>query len=172
MFRLAGYIVIGFLTLGLSAASYAQPSVLHPSGLPLPRFVSLKPDKVNMRVGPGRRYPIRYVYTRKALPVEIIEEFAHWRKIRDPDNASGWVHKNLLSGARTCMIIGDNGAKGKPLYKKPDHDARIMVRMQKGFIGTLIACLPDWCKMQAKGYKGWVNKADIWGAYRDEVFEK
>lgn len=160
-------VIASCLLFTLSAfAVNAQPSVLHPSGLPLPRFASLKSSKINMRVGPGKRYPISYVYVRRDLPVEIIEEFAHWRKIRDAAGDTGWVHKNLLSGKRTAMVIGGT----KALYKKPDITARQVVRMQKGFIGTLKSCLPDWCEMQANGFEGWVNKADIYGSLREEVF--
>lgn len=145
----------------------AQPSVLHPSGLPLPRFVSLKANKVYMRVGPGQRYPIQYVYTRRGLPMKVLEEFAHWRKVQDAKGTSGWMHKNLLSGKRTAMVVGGT----KALYQKPDASSRQMVRMKEGFIGTLVSCLPDWCEMHANGFEGWINKADIHGTLREEVFE-
>lgn len=155
------------LLLAFPVAVSAQPSVLHPSGLPLPRFVSLKANKAYMRVGPGQRYPIHYVYTRRDLPVKILEEFAHWRKVQDVGGESGWMHKNLLSGKRTAMVIGGT----KALYQKPDVNARQMVRMKEGFIGSLVSCLPDWCEMRANGFKGWINKADIYGTLREEVFE-
>ncbi len=152
----------------IAAPVFAQnASVLNPSGLPLPRFASLKSNEINMRVGPGERYPITSVYTRKQLPVEIIEEFAHWRRIRDHDGATGWVHKNLLSGIRSAIVMKDV----TDIRSKPEDVARVHVRAGKGRIGILESCKPDWCAIEIDGYEGWVNKADIWGATREEVFD-
>lgn len=162
-------IMVPLLAVLLSAQSAAaqNASVLNPSGLPLPRFASLKSDEINMRVGPGERYPITSVYTRKQLPVEIIEEFAHWRRIRDPQGATGWVHKNLLSGIRSGIIVKDMA----DIRSKPQDAARVNVRAGKGRIGNLHSCAPDWCEIALDGYEGWINKADIWGANREEVFD-
>src|SRR5579872_1021736 len=74
------------------------------SGLPVPRFVSLKSDEVNVRTGPGTRYPIQWVYRRAGLPVEVIEEYDVWRKIRDSEGTAGWVHKTMIDGKRNIMI--------------------------------------------------------------------
>lgn len=159
---------ISIIVLLSAAPAFAQnASVLNPSGLPLPRFASLKSDEINMRVGPGERYPITSVYTRKQLPVEIIEEFAHWRRIRDHEGATGWVHKNLLSGIRSAIVMKDMA----DIRGKPEDTARARVRAGKGRIGILASCKPDWCEIEIDGYEGWINKADIWGATREEVFE-
>jgi SH3-like domain-containing protein len=145
-----------------------EASILNPSGLPVPRYVSLKSDFVNARVGPGKRYPIRWVYTRKNLPVEIIEEFAHWRRIRDANGDNGWVHKGLLAGARTILIA----EKSQNLYTRPDATSRPVLRASINVIGTLKSCIPDWCEVTIRDHTGWIRKADIWGVTREEVFEK
>ncbi len=142
-----------------------EPSILNPSGLPIPRFVSLKSGDVNVRVGPGKRYPIRYVYKRAHLPVKIIEEFAHWRKIEDFEGASGWVHKGMVDGKRTAVIMN----KPQNLYTSPDASAGTVLRAGKLVIGQLKQCQPDWCQLEINGRKGWIRKADIWGITREEV---
>lgn len=165
------HIVLLLFVVFVSQASVAHAqsaSVLNPSGLPLPRYASLKSDKINMRVGPGSRYPIAYTYTRKALPVEIIEEFAHWRRIRDSDGTTGWVHKNLLSGTRSAMITAANTL----LRSKPSQKALTRLRIGKGRLAKITACEADWCSVEIEGYEGWLNKADFFGATREEVFEE
>lgn len=151
-----------------SLAGAQSASVLNPSGLPLPRFASLKSNEINMRVGPGSRYPITYTYTRKNLPVEIIEEFAHWRRIRDSSGSTGWVHKNLLSGARTALIT----VKPATLYSKPSTTGLVRLRAGYGRIAQILACEPNWCHVNIEGYEGWINKADFFGSTRKEIFEE
>lgn len=153
--------------LATHAAMAQDASILNPSGLPVPRFVSLKSAEVNMRVGPGKRYPTRWVYRRAGMPVEIIEEFAFWRKIRDFEGTNGWVHKGLLSGARSAIIM----TKRQNLYLQPDATSRITMRAEPMVIGSVNQCLPDWCELHIQNHRGWIRKADIWGVSREEVFE-
>lgn len=143
-------------------------SILNPSGLPIPRYVSLKSGEVNVRVGPGKRYPIRYVYKRAALPVQIVEEFAHWRKIKDYEGAGGWVHKGMLSGNRTAMVLD----KPQNLYANPRASDAPIMRAEPTVIGKVKTCLPDWCELEIRKHEGWIRKADIWGVSREEVFEE
>ncbi len=145
-----------------------EPSILNPSGLPIPRFVSLKFDEINLRVGPGKRYPIKWVYHRKNMPVQIVEEFAHWRKIRDFEGTSGWVHKGAVDGARTAMVV----TKLQNLYAKPDATSATVLKAQPLVIGKLLECAPDWCQVEISERKGWILKTDIWGVTREEVFAK
>lgn len=160
---------MSMLLLLVASPSFAaeEPSILNPSGLPVPRYVSLKFDEINVRVGPGKRYPIRYVYKRVHLPVKVVEEFAHWRKIADFEGSSGWVHKNAIDGKRTAIIR----VKTQNLYEKPDATSDIAIRAQAKVIGNLKRCEPDWCEMELNGRKGWIRKADIWGVDREEVFK-
>ena len=159
------------LLLLLAAASPAlaqDASILNPSGLPIPRYVSLKFNEVNARVGPGKRYPIRWVYKRKALPVQVIEEFAHWRKIKDFEGTTGWVQKTQLDGARTVMIMD----KPQNLYPDPEVAKAPIVRAEPKVIAPVKECLPDWCRLEIAGTNAWIRKADIYGVGREEVFEE
>jgi len=148
------------------------PSVAHAaantSGLPIPRFVSLKSDEVNVRTGPGTRYPIAWVYHRAGMPVEIIEEYDYWRKIRDAEGTTGWVHKNMLAGARNAMIKGKDA---RVLRIDPEAKAKPMLKAEPMVIGRLLECQPDWCRVQVSGRKGWVEKKYLWGVYAQEVFD-
>ncbi len=167
------YLMLAMLMAGLllPAAGHAQDqsaAILNPSGLPVPRFVSLKSNEINVRVGPGKRYPIRYVYRRAQLPVQIVEEFAHWRKIKDYEGASGWVHKGMLDGKRTAMIVD----KLQNLYARPEVSDQPVMRAEPTVIGHIRACLPDWCLLDIAERDGWIRKADIWGVGRTEVFEE
>jgi SH3-like domain-containing protein len=152
---------IAILLLLVTSAAHAEvePSILNPSGLPIPRYVSLKYDEVNVRVGPGKRYPIRYVYKRVGLPVQVIEEFAHWRKIADYEGSSGWVHKGAIDGTRTAIIMD----KTQNLYAKPDATSANTIRAGMLVIGTLKRCDPDWCQMEISGRKAWIRKASSMG---------
>ncbi len=134
------------------------------SGLPLPRFVSLGADEVNLRTGPGLRYPVAWVFVRKALPVEIVAEFEQWRRVRDFEGAEGWVHKAMLSGKRTVLVIGD----GRTLRALPDPRSRALGRAEARVQGVLRACRDDWCEVTLQSIRGWMRRAYLWGIYPEE----
>ncbi|MEJ0010739.1 MAG: SH3 domain-containing protein [Alphaproteobacteria bacterium] len=155
------------LSLLLAAPAFAQDaSILNPSGLPIPRFVTLKSDEVNVRVGPGERYPIRWVYHRAHLPVQVIEEFAHWRKIKDYEGSVGWVQQTMISGERDILIMD----KPQNLYAEAEVTSAPIIRAAPMVTAKLLACRPDWCRVELAGRKAWIRKADIWGVTREEVF--
>ncbi|MGB0935773.1 MAG: SH3 domain-containing protein [Alphaproteobacteria bacterium] len=135
------------------------------SGLPVPRFVSLKSDKINVRVGPGKRYPVLWVFTRRGLPVEITAEYDHWRKIRGPEGAEGWVHQSMLSGMRTVMVQEGESTlrKDKPLNAKP------LAQLQTGIIAKVKKCSEEACKVEVEGFKGWLSTAGLWGVKHTEA---
>jgi SH3-like domain-containing protein len=162
--------IIAIVIMLIATASHAEveTSILNPSGLPVPRYVSLKYGEVNVRVGPGKRYPIHYVYKREHLPVQVIEEFAHWRKISDFEGSAGWVHKGAIDGHRSAMIMD----KTQNLYAAPDATNRNVMRAGKLVIGSVKKCEPDWCELEINGRNGWIRKADIWGTGREEVFKE
>jgi SH3-like domain-containing protein len=160
-------VAILFLLTATTAFAAQEQSILNPSGQPIPRFVSLKFDEVNVRVGPGKRYPIHYVYKRIHLPVQVVEEFAHWRKVADFEGSSGWVHKGAIDGHRTAIIIG----KTQALYDDPDPASSVELQAQAHVIGEVKRCEQDWCQLVIQGRKGWIRKADIWGVDRAEVFK-
>ncbi len=139
------------------------------TGLPLPRFISLRADEVNLRTGPGMQYPVEWVFHRKHLPVEVIAEHHTWRKIRDWQGTQGWMHQSLLSGKRTLIVTGTV----RTLRSKPDTNSHPVARAEPGVVGTIMAC-PDgklWCRVEVGGFTGWMRKLEFWGAYKDEVVE-
>lgn len=119
-----------------------------------------------MRVGPGTRYSINWVYHREGLPVEIIEEFDQWRKIRDSEGTVGWVHKQMLQGKRFAIIMG----KTAVLRHAPDETSHPALRAAPGVIGKMLSCEKEWCRLQITGHKAWVEKKRIFGAYKKEEF--
>ncbi len=134
------------------------------SGLPLPRFVSLKADLVNLRTGPGTRYPIDWIYRRRGLPVEITEEFEDWRRIRDHDGATGWVHRFMLKSRRTVLIMGER----RLLRRRPEPDAPGVVYLEPGVVADLEDCEKAWCRISADGFSGWLHRADFFGVNADD----
>jgi len=137
------------------------------SGLPLPRFVSLRAEKANLRKGPGVRYPVEWVYVRRFMPLEITAEYENWRKIRDWEGTEGWVHESLLSGRRTVVLTG----AVRSLRRKPAKRAPAVARAEPGVIGKLLECRKTWCRIAVKGYKGWVRRQEFWGTYPGEIIE-
>lgn len=135
-----------------------------PSGLPLPRFASLRSDEVNMRTGPGTRYPIEWVFRRVGLPVEITAEYDVWRRIRDWEGSEGWVHKSNLSGKRTAIITGQT----RDLYKDDVDSSPLVARIEPNNIGYIDSCDELWCKIKIEGVKGYMKKNDFWGTYAHE----
>ena len=131
---------------------------------PLPRFVSLKADEVNVRTGPGMRYPIAWVFVREGLPVEVVAEYEIWRRIVDVEGAQGWVHRGMLSDRRSAIVLGDE----RNFYRRPDPDARVVLRAEAGVHGRLFGCREGWCEMQIAGLRGWTRRDHLWGVYPDE----
>jgi SH3-like domain-containing protein len=136
------------------------------TGLPIPRFVSLRPDTVNLRTGPGRRYPIEWVYQRAGMPVEVIGEYGTWRQIRDWQGDTGWVHQVMLQADRTARVLG--GAP-QPLLRAPEADARQVAKLQPGVIAELERCRDRWCRLSAGGHTGWMRRDAFYGVYPGET---
>lgn len=134
--------------------------------LAVPRFASLRTNDVNMRVGPGSRYSINWVYKHEGLPVEIIREFDEWREIKDSDGTAGWVHKQMLQGKRMVIIKKNVGV----IRKTPDIHSSPLIRAEPGVTGKLLECETEWCRVQIAGHKGWIPKSGIWGVYKNEKF--
>lgn len=153
-------------------APIANAAKIGASGLPLPRYVSLKSSRTNMRVGPGRDYKVDWMYTRRGLPLEILQEYDNWRKVRDPEGAEGWVLKSLLSGTRTAIIAPwkrDEKASFIKLLSGPLDTTGTVARVTPGVVAKVDECFDGWCKMQIKGYKGYIKQTQLWGVYPDET---
>jgi SH3-like domain-containing protein len=151
------------------AARAASDIATGPSGLPLPRFVSRKADKVNVHVGPAKTYDVTWIYTRVALPVEITAEFENWRRIRDGEGAEGWVYHSLLSGRRTGMVLAKEELV--PLREAGDPEGSIVAQLQAGVVGTVKKCTGTWCRLSGDGFDGWIVQRRLWGVYPNEKID-
>lgn len=151
------------------AFAAGEDNPFHVTDFPLPRFVSLSSNKVFVRTGPGKTYPVRWEYSKKGLPVEIILEFDNWRKIKDSEGKGGWIHKVLLSGKRNAIV--KNSVDITPLYRAPDGDSKMVARVQNGAIVGLDSCGANWCNVSSNGYSGWIEKKSLWGVYANEEIE-
>jgi len=148
------------------ALTQAPPTT---TGKPLPRFVSLRADDVNMRTGPGVRYPVDWVYQSKNLPVEVIAEFGTWRKVRDVQGAQGWIHQSMLSNRRMFIVIGQL----RTIRKKDESKSPPVATLETNVVGELKQCPEDtgWCKVSAGGHEGWLRRVEFWGVYPRETIK-
>lgn len=156
---------------GPSAHAAGEIATGSASGLPVPRFVSLKADRVNVRRGPNKDQAVRWVYTRAGMPVEITAEFDNWRRIRDWEGAEGWVYHSLLSGRRTAVVVPSLKDELVPLYESPDPEAAVVAKLQAGVLGSLKSCSGAWCAFSGKGFAGYIRQERVWGAYPNEKVE-
>ena len=131
----------------------------------IPRFVSLRANTVNFRIGPGSEYPTKWVYLRLQLPVKVIKEHENWRFVEDYEGIKGWVHQRLLSGLRTVMIVGEHLIL---LRQKPDSQAPALAKAEHGLIGMLIKTQKNWCQIRINRTLYWVPRAHVWGVLEDE----
>jgi len=161
------FIVTFFIIFSTFISINARAETIGPSGQKLPRYLSVKDEKANMRTGPGRQYPIKWTYTRSLLPLEVIDEHGPWRKVRDHENVEGWMHVVLLSGKRTAMIRG----RVRSLYKSNDLNSPLLLTVEPGVIGQILECSPMWCRLEIESTKAWVEKRHIWGVYNYEELE-
>lgn len=157
----------GPATVALLLAAVLATAALAETGLPVPRFVSLRSGEVNLRTGPGTTYPVEWVYVRRHMPVEVVAEFEAWRKIRDWQGTVGWVHQSMLDGRRRALITGAE----RVIRHEPRPDAAPVARLAPGVVANLEACEIAWCRVEASGYRGWLPRDGFWGAYPGETFD-
>jgi SH3-like domain-containing protein len=142
------------------------------SGLPVPRFVSLKSDHVNVRGGPNKDHEVAWVYTRPGLPVEITAEYENWRRIRDRDGTEGWVYHSLLAGRRTAYVAKSKTQAGLvSLYESADPQTPLRATLEPGVLGTVKRCNGQWCRFTGDGFDGWIEQDRLWGVYPNEKIE-
>jgi SH3-like domain-containing protein len=167
---LSGLLLLAYLMpMGLMLAG---PIPVRPAqaeeNLPLPRYASFKSAEVNLRAGPGENYPKQWVYQRAGMPVEIFEEWDTWRRIRDYQGVVGWVSVNLLTSRRTAVVTETR----RTLHDSPDATAPAVALLDPGVIGRIEECNGDWCRLEVKGYEGWLKRTDIWGVNATENFKE
>jgi SH3-like domain-containing protein len=136
--------------------------------LPLPRFASLKTDRVNLREGPSKDHATKWVYERAGLPVEITAEFEIWRKVRDSEGVEGWVLHSLLSGRRTALVTPNKKGENSKLYTRAAASADLSATLQSGVIVNIRNCDGAWCLVDGDGFKGYIEQEKLWGVYPDE----
>ena len=162
--------VLALLMISFSPVRAQGPADEGETGLPIPRFVSLRSNHINARSGPGARYPIEWVYMQKSAPVEIIAEFELWRKIKDWQGSESWVHKSMLSGKRSVKVItpGENN-----VYAKDDFKAKIIAKVEDEVVGEIEKCPVNnsFCKIKFASITGWVPRQNLYGIYPEEIID-
>jgi len=147
------------------AEGAVAPGMGPSTNLPVPRFVSLKADVGNVRRGPSLEHRVDWVFRHRSMPLKITAEFEHWRRVEDNEGQGGWIYYTMLSGVRTVLVTeGDT-----ELHQGPEDRTQVVARADEGVIGTLGACVPDWCDIKAGGQEGWVRKSQLWGVDPAEV---
>ena len=142
------------------------------SGLPVPRYVSLKSDRVNLREGPSKDHRTTWIFERAGLPVEVTAEFETWRKVRDSEGSEGWVLHSLLSGRRTALVTPwKKDAAATTLYAKPSETSSPVAKLEPNVIANVRSCDKTWCRVNGSGFDGFLKQADLWGVYPNEVVE-
>ena len=160
------------LPFGAQSAQAAGPTqVGTATGLPVPRYVSLRSDRVNMRQGPSKEHGTLWIYRRAGLPVEITAEFETWRKIRDSDGSEGWVLHSLLSGRRTALVSPWHKDGLIELRAKPDTAAPVAARLEPRVVATVRRCDQNWCRVSGNEFDGYIAQKELWGVYPDEKLD-
>lgn len=172
--------VAGSPAFGAPAAGNPEVGIGPVTKLPLPRYASLKTDRVNLREGPSKDHRTLWVFQRAGLPIEIVGEFETWRRIRDAEGTEGWVLHSLLSGRRTSIVTAAKGgdqAASISLFSRADEKAAEEARLQAGVIGSVKSCTGSWCRVivalpQKNGdVDGYIRQDRLWGVYPNEKVE-
>ncbi len=172
-----GLVLSGLVAMGpLAAATAHAEQVGTVTGLPLPRYASLRSSQVNLREGPSKEHRATWIFQRAGLPVEITAEFETWRKIRDSEGSEGWVLNSLLSGRRTALVAPWKKGENLPLYSKGSDSASLAAQLQSGVIGNIKKCDGTWCRIFGQGgdggsFDGYIRQQNLWGVYPNEVIE-
>jgi len=167
----------------VACSSLPVPPILAaegPSGLPLPRFATTRSTPINVRIGPGTKYGVAWVYVKSGTPVEIVQEFDTWRKVRDVDGSEGWIHQNLLSGKRAGVVEPPTGESQVVLLAGRDSDSGVRAYLGSGYRVDIAKCDGAWCEVSASyapdtgghaNVSGYVPQGALWGVYQNEAFD-
>jgi SH3-like domain-containing protein len=155
-----GLLAAGALAAGALAAGSAAAERQTPSGMPVPRFVSLKFEKVNARAGPGDDHRLLWVYKVRGLPLQVVAETSEWRRVCDPDGSLSWVHKRTTDGRRQAMNVQNRPVA---LMNRPKPNARVAAYLNPRALAALDRCEKGWCRVKVDGDSGWVRTGALWG---------
>jgi SH3-like domain-containing protein len=161
---------LAMAVLGTIGGALADPNS-SVSGLPIPRYASLKSDRVNLREGPSKDHRTIWIFQRAGLPVEITAEFEIWRKVRDSEGTEGWVLHSLLSGRRTALVAPWKKGSEAILYRKPSLAAAPAAKLQPNVIASVKSCDGAWCRVAGYGFDGFIQQTDLWGVYPNEKID-
>lgn len=150
-----------------AATGIAAPSRGPVTGLPLPRFVSMKAGEGNARRGPGTTHRVDWVFRHRDMPLMVTAEFEHWRRVQDADGAGGWMHFALLSGVRTVLVQAEMTA----LHVQPDPRAPVVAYLERGVVARVRQCRPEWCRLTVEGRRGWAQRSGLWGVFAHETID-
>ncbi|MBZ9974302.1 MULTISPECIES: SH3 domain-containing protein [unclassified Mesorhizobium] len=159
-----------FILIAASLAGSATATGLRSKAnlLVLPRFASLRASSANLRVGPGMGYQVEWVLMRPGMPLEIYQQYDNWRRVRDWDGTSGWIHESLLSGRRAAVV--EPWAKGNvALRDKPSTGSSVVAWLQPGVRVELTRCDGQWCAVALGPKSGFIRQISMWGVYPGEV---
>jgi SH3-like domain-containing protein len=146
---------------------YAAYSRRADNDTPPSRFVTVKAEKANVRTGPGKRYPVRWVFTQPGVPVEILAEYDNWRQIRDWEGQEGWIHAAMLSRKRNIIVTGEK----RTLYRRADANSPPVVALEPGVIAEIEDCGEEWCRVEVRSRRGWLRRGEFWGIDPGEIIE-
>jgi SH3-like domain-containing protein len=132
-----------------------------PSGLPVPRYVSLKFDAVNARAGPSDDHRLLWVFHARGLPVQVVAETSDWRRVCDPDGGVSWVHKRTTDGRRMVMRVQPGPT---PIRSRPRPDGQVTAYLAPRALAALDRCDKDWCKIRVGRASGWAAASALWGS--------
>lgn len=163
------------LVIGMAATAtwVAQPVLATPpergpeTGLPLPRYVSLKSSEGRARRGPNRSHRVDWIYTLRDMPLRVTAEFEHWRRVEDFEGQGGWMHYSLLSGVRTALVLDDM----VPMRSQPRSNAPELALLERGVVARIMSCSPEWCRLRAGNQNGWVERPALWGIDPHETLD-
>jgi SH3-like domain-containing protein len=164
LFCILGAVVLGFWGVTGGQMIAAPPSYAAENSLPVPRYVSLRFSKVNLRTGPGVQYPVEWVFVREGIPVEIVAKYENWYKVRDWQGTEGWVHSVLVSPLRTMVVTEEV----RTLRSEPSLEAKVVAKVEPGVYGRIEQCEEDWCRLDITGSVGWLRRFEFWGVYPKE----
>lgn len=153
--------------LGPEPGGEPKPTTGPVTDLPLPRYVSLKATQANVRRGPGMTHRVDWVFMRRGMPLEVIAEYGHWRRVRDQEGGFGWVHYSMLSGVRTALVTPVEA----DLREEASAASPVVARAAPGVVLKVQACGHDWCEVYKDGVEGWLPKTALWGVSPEETFD-
>ena len=163
--KISMQIVIAFISI-IIFSQVSNADIGKETGLEIPRYVSLKSNDANIRVGPSKNYPIEIKYIKKNYPLKVLEEYEDWRKVEDFHKNFGWIHKSLISGIRTGIVLSNDNKNIKLLNTL---NGNVIGEIGRGNIVFLEKCKIDWCLVSFGNYRGWIDKKNIWGIKEKEI---